>query len=262
MFDLGGNVSLQITLYGPDGVTPTNAASVVLTVTLPDQSTTTPAVANPSTGVYTATGPSSTGGRYGVRWVTNNPTDAITDQYDVRDSVSIALLSLADARAALNMTKTVNDGELRLYIDATTALIEGEIGAVLPRTVSETVEIWRDFFITRQPIISLTSLTPVRTGGMTLNASDYQVLSTGKVIRKDGAWVSISPWNQYTAVFQAGRTSIDSRIFQAARVLLQHLWLNQRGTAPTRDADAYTVPFTMPNSVREALSKLQTLGIG
>jgi hypothetical protein len=143
-----------------------------------------------------------------------------------------------------------------------TDLIEGEIGAVIPRTVTETVDIWRDTFMVRQPIISLTSLTAVRTGGVGLLAADYQVTSTGKVVRKDGAWLTDAQWGTYTVVYQAGRTTISPRIMQAARVLLQHLWTNQRGNAPTRDADAWTAPFTMPNSVREALSSFKTTGIG
>lgn len=263
MWDFGGTIPLQITTYNAAGVAQ-NATAVTLTVTLPDATTTSPAVTAAGSGVYTATGPATQAGRYTLVWAaTGTNSDQITDTYDVRPAASTAILSLADGKAALNSTKAINDRELRDYIDAVTDLIEGEIGAVLPRAVSETVEIWRDFFVPRQPIISLTSLTPVRTGGMTLNVADYQVLSTGKVIRKDGAWVSVSPWNQYVAVYQAGRASVNPRIFEAARVLLQHLWANQRpNTGNPRSGDDYTPDFTMPNSVREALASLNTTGIG
>lgn len=263
MFFLGGNAPRKITIYASDGVTPQNATLLTYTVTLPDLTVQGPTTLTGASGVYTTTAPTTQTGRYLETWTaTGTNADVITTTYDVRGASSLWILSLEDGRAALNMTKTVNDRELMDYLDAVTDLIEGEIGAVLPRSVSETVEIWRDYFVTRQPIISLTSLTPVRSGGITLLAADYAVLSTNKVVRKDGAWIATEPWNLYTAVYQAGRATINPRIFQAARVLLQHLWLNQRGSAPTRDADAYTPPFTMPNSVREALSKLQSTGIG
>lgn len=264
MYDLGGNVPLKITLYAADGVTPTNAASVVITVTLPDNSTQTPSVSNPSTGVYTATGPSTQQGRYRVRYVTTNPTDAKSDVYDVYD-MSLALLSLADARDTLNYDDgdTQDDEEVLLYVGVATRIIERLIGPVIPRTVTEDVQLEGDGFFTRHPPVqSLTSLTPVRTNGVTYTAADFQVLSTGKIVRKDGAWL-LGGW--YTVVYQAGRTgAVDSDTLQAARVLLKHLWDTQRpqGVRPgLGNDDTFIANYTIPNRVMELIQTQRYIGV-
>lgn len=258
MFDFGGNVPLQITTYNAAGVAQ-NATAVTLTVTLPDNSTSTPAVTAVGSGVYTATGPSSQAGRYTVVWTaTGTNADQITDTYDVRPAASCAILSLTDARKALNMTKTVNDAELRDYIDAVTRLIEDRIGPVIPRSFTETVYGSDSLWLSNRPVTAITSITGVLSGAWVIATSNMYLDGTTGVIQL----INRMCFNdEYTVVYTAGR-GLTPAIMQAARVTLQHLWANQRGNAPTRDADAYTTPFSLPNAAREYLDPYIAPAVG
>lgn len=251
-----------------------DAGALTCVVMFPDQTTTANAtVTHTTTGTYlaslAATVPTQIG-RY--RWygqATGANACAMSGAFEVRDSASTALLSLDDARATLNWptTDTLSDEEIRDMLDVVTALIDAKIGAVIPRTVSETVEIWRDYFMVHQPIISLTTLTPVRSGGIVLSASDYTVLSTGKVIRQDGAWIAEAPWNLYTAAYVAGRSTFSALILGAARDMLQHLWEMQRsdfGTPSLGDDEALPTnggPMLTPRAL-ELLEDELRIGIG
>jgi hypothetical protein len=250
VWNFGGTIPLQITTYNAAG-TAQNATAVVLTVTLPDGTTQTPSVTAAGSGVYTATGPATQAGRYTVVWTaTGTNADKITDTYDVRPAASTAILSLTDARAALNFSKTTNDPELRDYIDSVTTLIENRIGPVIPRTVTETVTGSQYLYLSQTPVTAVTSITGAQTGAVTILASNTLFDgNTGRVFLADrtGFYSDI-----YTVVYTAGR-GLDPAIMQAARITLQHLWANQRGNAPSRDADAYTAPFSLPNAAREYL---------
>lgn len=252
-----------------------NAGALTCTVTFPDQTTTSSAtITGPApTGTYlaslAATVPTQVGRYTWAAAATGANACAMSGAFEVRSATSIALLSLDDAKATLNFSTTnfSQDEELRDKIDVVAALIDAEIGAVIPRSVSETVEIWRDFFMVHHPIISLTSLTPIRSGGMTLNASDYTVLSTGKVVRQDGAWVTTAPWNLYTAVYLAGRSTFSPLVLEAARVMLSHLWEPQRGSGvrpgqgQPDELTATDQPVLTPRAM-ELLSTQTRIGIG
>jgi hypothetical protein len=66
-FDIGDEVLLTWPLTDTDG-TPQDATTVVLTVTAPDGTISTPTVAHPSTGTYTATVTPDSAGMWGFRW--------------------------------------------------------------------------------------------------------------------------------------------------------------------------------------------------
>lgn len=249
-----------------------DATAVTATLTLPDGTVkSSPAdltVTHPTTGTYLVTYPTALSQllehRYYVQ-ATGANACAESGSFFVRSGTSLALISLDDARSNLGYDAgDVNDDEqIRDYLDVVTDLIESKIGPVASRTVTEDVEIWRDFFFTRQPPVSLTSLTPVRTGGIVLNVADYQVLSTGKVVRKDGAWMTSGAWNLYTVVYVSGQT-VAPRYLQAARLLLQHLWDTQRpvGLRPNLGGvDAVSAPFSWPNRVVELLTNDTLTGI-
>lgn len=219
-----------------------SAGAVTATITLPDATTASPTVTNPSTGTYLITYSTALTqlGRYGVYvQATGSNACAMSDQFDVR--AQTALLSLADARATLNYDAgdTSDDEEIRDYLDVATDLLERRIGPVIPRAITEDVQLAGDGFMPRQPpVISLTSLTPVQTLGITLAAADFAVLSTGKVVRKDGLSLYGGWW--YTIVYQAGRQgTVPPRFLQAGRLILKDLWDNQRpkGVRPAIGVD-------------------------
>lgn len=143
----------------------------------------------------------------------------------------MALLTLDEAKAQLNIRTDANDVELQLYIDALTSVIEGYVGVVEERTVTETVTGQGPAVVLLQtPVLTVTSLTPVETGGTAVDVAGLHVDGpSGVVAYADRSLFSCGPW---TAVYTAGRAEIPPTIKLAALLLLQHLWRTQ--LAPAR----------------------------
>ncbi|WP_329114446.1 hypothetical protein [Streptomyces sp. NBC_01353] len=143
----------------------------------------------------------------------------------------MALLTLAEAKTQLQLTDTAAyDAELETYIDALTPVIERHTGPVESRTVTETVNAYGPLLaLTQVPTVSLTSLTPVHSGGRAIAADEVALDGDAGVLRRlDGARFAGGPW---VAVYVAGRDDIPPTINLAARLLLQHLWRTRYGAA-------------------------------
>lgn len=173
----------------------------------------------------------------------------------------MALLTLADAKAQLDIDTTIHDTELQAYVDSLTAIIERYTGPVENRTVTETVDGRSTLLaVTQVPAVSLTSLTPVLTGGLAIDVADLALDGTTGVIRRlDGGVFYGGPW---TVVYTAGRGDVPPAINLAARILLQHLWRTQYGAARGQvggaDDFAVTEPipgfgYAVPNRVLQIL---------
>ncbi|MFF9084422.1 head-tail connector protein [Streptomyces rubiginosohelvolus] len=172
----------------------------------------------------------------------------------------MALLTLAEAKAQLDYDGDANDAEIQAYIDALTPVIELHTGPVENRTVTETVNGRGSLLaLTQVPVVSLTSLTPQLSSGVSVEVSDVALDKDAGVIRRmDGASWSGGPW---TAVYVAGRGGVPPTINLAARILLQHLWRTQYGAARGGGgADDYSVTepvigygYAIPNRVLHLL---------
>ncbi|MEU1122132.1 head-tail connector protein [Streptomyces sp. NPDC005899] len=172
----------------------------------------------------------------------------------------MALLTLDEAKAQLNLRTTASDTELQLYIDALTSVIEGYVGVVEEREVTETVAGQGPAVVLLQtPVLSVTSLTPVQTGGTAVDVARLHVDGpSGVVGYSDRSVFSCGPW---TAVYTAGRAEVPPSIKLAALLLLQHLWRTKNGPArgaSSSDDYAVTEPvpgfgYAVPNRVLELL---------
>lgn len=142
----------------------------------------------------------------------------------------MALLTLPEAKAQLDIETSVHDTELQAYIEALTAVIERYVGPVETRTVTETTAAGgATLCLSYLPVVALTSLVPLLTDGTAVQAADVVVdPATGVVRRKDGTRFCGGPW---TATYEAGRGAVPPTINLAARILLQHLWRTQYGAS-------------------------------
>ncbi|MFG2747247.1 head-tail connector protein [Streptomyces chartreusis] len=142
----------------------------------------------------------------------------------------MALLTLAEAKAQLDIDTTTHDTELQTYIDALTATIERIVGPVENRTVTEVIEGRSTTLCLKSvPAVSLTSVTPVHTSGDTLSVADLHLDGTTGIVRRlDGGTFRGGLW---TWVYVAGRGTVAPTINLASRILLQHLWRTQYGAA-------------------------------
>ncbi|MEU0691442.1 head-tail connector protein [Streptomyces uncialis] len=175
----------------------------------------------------------------------------------------MALLTLAEAKAQLDITTSADDTELQAYIDGLTAVIERHTGPVENRAVTETVNAHgATLALTQVPVVALTSLTPVLTGGPSLTPGEVALDGEHGILRRlDGGRFHGGPW---TAVYTAGRGTVPPTINLAARILLQHLWRTQygasRGLGSVGGGDDYAVTepvpgwgYAIPNRVLQLL---------
>lgn len=171
----------------------------------------------------------------------------------------MALLTLAQAKAQLDIETTADDEELQAYIDALTAPIERYVGPVETREFTETLEgKGSSVCLTHIPAVALVSITPTLTSGGPLDLSTVVLDPAPGIVRhKAGTFTGVL----WTVTYTAGRGSIPATINLAARMLLQHLWRTQYGSARGGGgADDYSVTepvpgfgYAVPNRVLELL---------
>jgi hypothetical protein len=171
----------------------------------------------------------------------------------------VALITLAEAKAQLDIEGTGHDLELQDYIDSLTSVVERFTGPVLTRQITEQVEGSGGLLcLTHTPVVALVSVTPVLPAGAALDVSGLVLNSaTGLLRRQSGTWAGV-----WSCVYTAGRgTEVPPTINLAARLLLQHLWRTQYGPARGGGgADDYSVTepipgfgYAVPNRVLELL---------
>ena len=252
-------------------------STVTLTITLPDGTTVTP-----STGTGSASGPdwvitcdytTVQAGLHKFAWVTQGPGTAATDYISVRDFRSI--LSLAEGKAHLSagnalVTWTVDDDELRNFMQAVTEVVESKVGPCVRRTVTQRVTgPCRTIVLNQAPVISVTSVTSVWSGGPSWTTS--QLVVDGDAGTVDTQWGAIPFWwGPWDVVYVVGRAVVAERWIHAAKELLRHLWETQRGELEAGPLSAgsgetFTTSagwaFSIPNRVLEMLADDMTPAI-
>ncbi len=129
--------------------------------------------------------------------------------------------------------------------------MESLAGVCCRRTITETHDLPAHGVPTvalrRTPVLSLTSLTAVHSGGTSYLPADLDVDgSTGVVRRLDGGRLH----GVLRVVYVAGRTVVPANLSSAARIILQHLWRTQygasRGLSQVGGGDDYLVTEPVP----------------
>lgn len=238
MLDLGSIYPAALSVFDQNGNL-TNASSVVLTITLPDGTTTSPSPSNPSTGQYTYSYQTVQAGRHLVRWVTTTPGTGFTDVFDVAEATPPSILSLADAKQHLQIdqSNTEDDNELRAWLTGITATIENYKNEVIVRrTVVEdhTFSLFTWNFESPRlrlweiPVIQLVSLvsndfSPTFTWDVVNNLQVEN--DTGIITVIQGPPIS----GNVTATYIAGMSIVPYNYLAGAKIALQHAWETRRG---------------------------------
>jgi uncharacterized phiE125 gp8 family phage protein len=240
MIDLGDVHRITVAVRDPDGVL-ADPATATLTVTLPDGTTTSPAVSLPpdATGQLVVDFATTQAGRHAWRMVTTGPATAYSDVFDVRPADPGFVVSLADAKAHLNIptSRVEDDEELRSFIEATTAVVERYAGAVLRASHTQTSDGGRDAVVlAHTPVLSVTSVTE---SGATVAASGYDLdEDSGVLTRMSGryrrCWLDGAA--NIAVTYTAGRQVIPANISRAALIILKHMWETQRAAGGSRPA--------------------------
>lgn len=215
----------------------TTASTAVLTVTLPDGTTATPAIPAPSSaGQYRVTYIPTLEGRYEWRVVTTVPNTAYQDVFIVRGLVSPALLSLADAKVHLNSTSTANDDEIREFLEAATEIVESYIGPVAPRSHTARVCGYRCAIpLPHTQVTAITSITDVRTGATPITLSDLTIdTAAGVISYKSGV---AFPYGDMDVTYTVGQATVKASWTLAAKIIVKHLWETRLGNLPSVQGD-------------------------
>lgn len=282
VYYLGQDVPVSVGVVNNNGV-PSNAASVVATVTNPDGTVQTPAVTNPSTGSYQAIVPTvSQSGTYLVRWVASGSGFYFVyeSQFQVQPSTVEQIVDLQSVKAHLNMNPSdvSQDAELLGFILAATPIIRDIIGPVLPESHTEFFDGGNGTIVLPwQPVISIQSvyeyyglsafLLTEQQLGQQMNAFSFTVdYVTGQVTRRtfggQAARFAIGDKN-VKVVWTAGRADIPYNVRLGALELIRHNWqMTQQGgrgrwrASGAGGGDEMTVPigFAVPDRVVEMLA--------
>lgn len=272
-YDLGGVAVLTWTVTDTTGA-PAAPGAITVTITLPDGTTASPVPTATATGVYQATYVTTEAGRHTVRWLaTGTPgpgvgVGAAVDSFDVEAGLADTILSLADAKDALNIlaTDTTFDARIRGYNAAITAVVEHLCGPVVVRTVTERhLESGAaEVLMLRHPPIyqpagqpyPVISITPVLTYGLVYDLSLITVDPVRGTLRHTAG---LPFWNgPYDIVYMCGRPIVPDNVLTACRIILRHLWSLERGGAGTTQAyaaDDVTMlyGYAIPNRALELL---------
>jgi hypothetical protein len=251
-YDLSDSIPIAVDVKDAAGVL-ANATTATLTITLPDGTTATPSVTNPPavTGQYRETYVPAQTGRYAWRFVTTSPNTAFQDVFEVRDTVSPALLSLADAKAHLNITTTTYDDELREYLEAATKIVESYVGPVVRRTYTRRIRGGRDRIpLPHTQVLEISALTLVSDGSSPVTLTDLTVdTPSGLLSLKAGGSITSGDLD---VTYKVGRAYVESNWTLAAKHIVKANWNSQLGNLPSIQGDdsgyvvtgdGYLVPY-------------------
>lgn len=267
-FDLGDQVPLTIETRDALGSL-ANAGAVTLTIGLPDGTSVTPAITNPSTGRYQVDYATTLPGRHTVRWVaTGLNAGAYADAFDVRPATPDYLISLASAKAQLKipLSDTSQDEQLREFVEAAAYVIEHHRKEAIVRRIVTEYHFIRDsasrLLLRTTPVISLQSVQTVDGGTSWAVADLHLTPATGLVVGKSGMG-TISFLGNIQAVYVAGRTVVPANFTLAARIIVQHLWETTRGNPRTGPwpggqedtTQIFGMGFAIPNRALQLLGK-------
>jgi hypothetical protein len=262
---------------------PREAASATVTVTAPDLTTSTPSVTHAGSGVYTATYTTAQAGHHVVAWAAADSgySDAFADSFEVQAAADPTIVSLAEAKEILHLTSTTEfDSIIQGYNAAATNWIEYVCGPVVQQTITEQLPIHgTEQVLTQPPVIALVPWTSVPADlaalGITLPSPASPMIRTKvygieypatqlEVDAERGIVTHTSGLPFYYCAYRwqytAGRPIIPAGIYEAAKIVLEHLFMVERGgaeTSMTAGEDETTVTgygFAVPNRAMALLA--------
>lgn len=257
-YEVGQTLTWSVQTYDTTGA-PATPATIAATITRPDGTTVAGTVTTSSPGVHAVTHVSTQAGRYRCQ-VTGTGANSgglpWTDVADVWPADPRLIISLADAKAELNHVTDINDDELRLYIAATTPIIEELAGRVLVATVTETFDGGRRAVLLSERASAITSVT---VDGTALAPSAYTAdLASGIVYAGGSSTPSTFSWGRQNVVvvYTVGAAAIDPNVVQAARVITAHMYkVGQQRKGKNAQADDIVIAsgYAVPKRALELL---------
>lgn len=178
-------------------------------------------------------------------------------------------VTLEEFRAHLQLEpgeEPEDDGERWGKVLAATGLIEGKVGAIRPRSVTERCrESGGGIELGNGPVLSVASVVSV--GGSTSYAVDDLDLDldAGLIFRAGGYGL---PCGDYTVTYTIGRNPIPPELMEAVLVVAAQLWESQRGPGATNrftgmggDEQPIYRGFAWPNRAKQLIGPYRGDGL-
>lgn len=149
------------------------------------------------------------------------------------DGATTQVVLLDDLKRHLRIPVSSNrdDAELALVAGAAVDAVEGIIGPILHRSVSETVSPRRgEVLLSTFPVVSVTSLAH--------DDTEVDHALSGGV----GLITGIDYNATLSVTYVAGRTVVPDAVVMAILIIARHLWNLQRGNAPQAVSDDEFLP--------------------
>jgi hypothetical protein len=259
--------------------------SVSVTITLPDGTTASPSPTVTRTGVgsYTAQYPTVQAGHHVILWRSTDGTypGAYADTFEVQSAQDGTIVSLAEAKDILHLSGTTDqDARLQGFNGSATNVVEYMCGPVVRQTVTETLPSrGLETMLSKPPVIALvpwTQVPPELAGlGITVPVPASPMIRTRVYgIEYPANQLYVDPrrgvvtntsglpfyYCAYVWQYTAGRPVIPHAIYDATRIILEHLWQVKRGGTSAQDVAAgestTVLPgfgFAIPNRAIELL---------
>lgn len=164
----------------------------------------------------------------------------------------MAVLTLWEVKAYLNITDGDDDDDLSAVIDRAEAALASRTGPLSPVTVTARVRGYGYMLSPKvTPILTLTSVTPV--GGSALNTALMVLPENGLRGPKCIAMLDGTPFNDrwYDVVYSAGRDTVPEDLKALALEVVRYYWQPQLGAAPPGQgalpSDADSTPSYVPS---------------
>lgn len=211
---------------------PVDASIQVLTITLPDGTSVTPAVTHDGTGSYHVDYQFVQAGLHRFVWTTSSPNTAKTDY--VNADVFRSIVSLDEAKNYVNYGNSDNEDVLRQVMQAATELCESVVGSCVQRLLTNIRIPGVSKIALRLPNgpipsdTSVVSISSVYISGPTWTQAngDFIVSHESGVVQLS----SMSPFWQgpWKATYTVGRLIIPQSIQLAAKEIIYDMWSTQR----------------------------------
>lgn len=173
------------------------------------------------------------------------------------------IVTLAEARAHLNLVATNNDSEVSTLITGATAFVERHIGPVVQQTVTETVTPTTSGLIFLSgPVISITSMTAAYGYPATYTVADWY--PDGSSIRTGYGKDAGHPTWPVTVTYVGGYVTVPGDIRQATLDYIKWRWESQRGSTPfpAMGSEFAVAPTaTVPYKVMEVIDGYRQVSI-
>lgn len=256
------------------------AATVVLTVTAPDGTTSTPTVVTTAAPIYQATVSTPLAGSYLLVWSASGAVvDVFVDQFTVVPP-SLALISFSELRDQLNITTSDSTGnaKLRRFMQSASDVVQNVTGPMLGQVRTEFFDGARSTVVLSprwvQSIVSITEVLgttvftlteqPLAAGSFTQYGYTWDRI-THKIIRRSSGLAGqfAAGSGNIAVTYKQGINPLPQDITDAAGELIRHWWQNGQQprsvnfTNPGADDDTGVVNsmgYWIPNRVNELLA--------